>query len=230
MLRNLFYDFFRKKNILIPTLDPTIAALGRIRIERDKVERGVSIDEFATLVGASFIPYIAYEKASIAHYVSKRLKKLHKQGYLPREQLWLGVYYKKEIKSLFFPDVVVRWIDDVVGWGVFAARTFKKGDFISEYAGKIRRRKFFDMKNAYCFEYVLTAGVSTSYVIDGQDQGGIGRLINHSSRPNIRSQVVTCDWSNHVILTAEETISTGTQLLYDYGDSYWSKRTLFESL
>ena len=177
------------------------------------------------MTGASFVPQLDFDHFSILHTLAKRTQKFHKKGELTPEQLWFGAYYKKEIQSGFFPEVTLRWIDNAVGWGLFAKRAFKKGEFIVEYAGKVRKRRRDDVKNAYCFEYVIAPHIATRYTIDARDQGGLGRLINHSDKPNLRSALATVDSISHVILIAMEPIPKGAQLLYDYGADYWKHRS-----
>lgn len=97
-------------------------------------------------------------------------------------------------------------------------------EFIAEYVGKIRKRKKEDKKNSYCFEHIITHGISSAYSIDARDQGNISRYINHSFSPNLESSLATFDHLSHVILFAKKPILAGTQLCYDYGSDYWAKR------
>ena len=98
-------------------------------------------------------------------------------------------------------------------------------EFVAEYAGKVRKWRKEDNKNAYCFEYVLVQGIKTPYTIDAMEQGGVARYINHSDTPNLVSALATFQNVSHVILYAKEPIPKGAQLSYDYGPAYWSKRS-----
>ena len=209
--------FFRSR---LP--DPPVlrSVNGTLRVVKEGEEKLLRLSEFEKLVGFSFIPQLDLVDASTLHKITKKIKTLHEKGELTRRQLWYGSYYKPELESLFFPDVIYRWIDPQMGWGVFANRPFKKGEFIGEYGGRLRKRKREDAKNAYCFEY----SVLKRYTIDAQDQGGVVRFINHSDHPNLITTLATIDWVNHVILIASEPIPKGAQLLYDYGPDYWSRR------
>ena len=128
------------------------------------------------------------------------------------------------MESVFIPDVIIRYINPVLGWGVFAARDFRKMEFIAEYSGLVRKSRKSDKTNAYCFEYTLANGVKTPYTIDAQDKGGIGRMINHSVHANLQSSLATIDFLNHVVLITSRPIKKGEQLCYDYGPDYWSHR------
>ena len=196
-----------------------------IQVQQNGEDRLLTIPQFEELTGAAFVPKLAFENLAIQENISEKTQKIHKKGELTREQLWWGSYYKKEIQTMFFPEVTVRWIDDSIGWGVFAAKGFKKGEFITEYSGKVRPRRRQDKKNSYCFEYAIAPHVATRFTIDAETQGGIGRFINHSDRPNLLSTLATYEWISHVILIANAPIQAGEQLCYDYGPDYWSRRS-----
>lgn len=210
---------------------PNRFALNReLQIEKEGVRKKVSIEDFENLTQVSFIPYLDFENFSLFFKVQKNVQKLLKKKEIPPEQLWLGSYYRSEILNPPLPDVVLRWIDPQIGWGVFAGKDFKKREYISEYGGKLRKKGRLDSKNAYCFEYIIAPGIYTSYTIDAREQGGIGRYINHSAKPNLLTTLATVDEINHVIFIAKEPIPKGEQLLYDYGADYWKSRSVPQTL
>jgi hypothetical protein len=185
----------------------------------------LSLQQFEKLSGSKWISGLDFTEFKTLTHVVKKCQKLHKKGEMTLEQLWLGKYFKKELLSKDIPGVAIRWINDTVGWGVFAAKPFKKMEFVAEYTGNVRKRKRSDSKNAYCFEYAVVQGIKSPYTIDAMEQGGLSRYINHSSNPNLISGLATFDNVSHVILYAKEPIAIGAQLCYDYGPDYWSKRT-----
>jgi len=197
----------------------------RVLVQKDGVERLLTVPQFEALMGAAFIPRLEFEGDAVIDDIREKTQKIHEKKELSKEQLWLGSYYKKEIQTMVLPEVTVRWIDDSIGWGVFAAKAFKKREFIAEYSGKVRPRRRQDKNNAYCFEYIVAPHVPTRYTIDAETQGGIGRLFNHSDRPNLLSALATFESVSHVILIANEPIREGEQLCYDYGPDYWSRRS-----
>lgn len=195
-----------------------------ILIERDGKSELLTIAEWEALSKTSFSTILTFDTPSLRPKIAKKTEKLYRKGELSRQQLWFGNYFKTEMNSLFIPDVMIRYIDPVFGWGVFANRDFRKMEFIAEYSGLLRKARSRDKTNAYCFEYTLANGVKTSYTIDAQDQGGIGRLVNHSTSPNLQSSLATVDFVSHIILITNQKIPKGTQLCYDYGPDYWSQR------
>ena len=190
----------------------------------EKEGEALSLGQFEKLTGAKWIPQLDFESFSLFSKLAKQGLKLHRKGEMTPEQLWLGSYFKKEILLSAPPDIAIRWIDLAMGWGVFALRNFKKMEFIAEYVGKVRKRRRSDLKNGYCFEYLLVQGISSRYTIDALEQGGVARYINHSSAPNLNSCLATFNDLSHVILYANGPIAKGTQLCYDYGPDYWAGR------
>lgn len=182
------------------------------------------IDKWSKITDAKFSNKLEFETAKLKEKICKKIEKLYKKGELTRQQIWFGSYFRSEIESLFIPDIEIRYINHIFGYGVFAARNFKKMEFIAQYSGLVRKARRSDKTNAYCFEYILANGVKTPFTIDAQDQGGIGRLINHSETPNLHSSLATINFINHVVLITSRPIKKGEQLCYDYGDDYWFYR------
>lgn len=195
-----------------------------LKVEKEGKRELLSVEEWESLSGTSFSTALEFDSPSIREKVRKKTEKMYRKGELSRQQLWFGSYFKTEMETSFLPDVVIRYIDPVLGWGVFADRDFRKMEFIAEYSGMLRKGKRSDRTNAYCFEYTLANGVKSPYTIDAEDRGGIGRLVNHSTRPNLQSSLATIDFVSHIILIANQPIRKGTQLCYDYGPDYWALR------
>lgn len=190
----------------------------------EKDGQKLSVEEFERLVGAKWNQNLEFENQKILPELKRQCEKLYEKGELTIEQIWLGKYFENEIDKSQSANLAIRYIDPQIGWGVFALQDLKKMQFIAEYAGKVRKRRKEDEKNGYCFEYVVCQGLATPYTIDAQDQGGVARYINHSENPNLNSALATFKHLSHVILFTKEPIAKGTQLCYDYGPDYWSKR------
>ncbi len=190
----------------------------------EKEGRLLTLAEFEKTTGAKFLPQLEFGHFSLVAELSKQCAKLHKKGGLTRQQVWFGKYYQKELLSQGAPPLSIRWVDESIGWGVFIEKDLRKMDFICEYTGVVRRRKRTDKTNSYCFEYLISQGEESPYVIDAAQQGGVSRYINHSSRPNLLSVLCTFDNITHIVLVANEDIPKGTQLSYDYGPNYWLYR------
>lgn len=184
-----------------------------------------SLEEFEKMTGAKWLENLQFLDPSILARIKKKTLKYTNRGEVTLEQIWLGRYFQKEILSKPNTDVSISWINQELGWGVFALRNFRKMEFISEYTGIVRKSRRQDRKNAYCFEYPICSGLSTPYTIDALEQGGISRYINHSDEANLNSSLATVDGVGHIILYTKKPVAKGEQLCYDYGPNYWAKRT-----
>ncbi len=191
-----------------------------ISLHKNGQERRIPLAELQKWTGARYAPYLEFSDLKILRKLTRKHANLEKT----REQLWLGTYFQFELLHETLPDVSLRWINDRMGWGLFAERDFKPMEFIAEYSGLVRSRRSSDRHNAYCFEYILTPDAPTPYLIDAQDQGGLSRYINHSDTPNLTSALATIDQVSHVVLYTNQPVMKNTQLCYDYGLDYWKYR------
>lgn len=176
----------------------------------------------AELMGAEWISAIEFYSEKVANRVKKLCEKGLKKGWFDTRKKWLGVFYSKEIEKGLHPNLVIKWVDEQVGYGVFAVQDIRVGTFIGEYTGIVRERTK-DQENFYCFEYAI--GSKSPFVIDAQQKGNYTRFINHSNAPNVEPVSVYLNGAMHVILIAQKPIQKGEQLCYHYGEDYWSKRT-----
>lgn len=190
----------------------------------EKEGKRLTLAEFTSLTQTVWLRALDFDP-KILPKVLKTCAKLQNRGEVPIEQSWFGKYFQKELTSKTDPDVVIRWIDSSLGWGVFAGRNFKAMEFIAEYVGRVRKRQRVDTQNSYCFEYILVPGTSSCFTVDAMDQGGVSRYINHSATPNLNSALASLELTTHIILHTNRAVAKDEQLCYDYGLDYWSKRT-----
>ncbi len=212
----------------------------KICVDQGEGEKWLTPLELETLTGVKFISGLKMENETILRKVErlakpsssllkkcwKRLRSLFDppQEEIEREQRFRGRYYQKEIELGSPADLILRWIGPPLGWGVFAARAFRPREFIAEYTGVVRKWQKADRKNGYCFEYVVTSGKPTPYVIDAREEAGLARYINHSEEGNLEPKLATLDSITHVILLTKRAVAKGEQLSYHYGPAYWAKR------
>ncbi|MGA8163729.1 MAG: SET domain-containing protein-lysine N-methyltransferase [Waddliaceae bacterium] len=159
------------------------------------------------------------------------LEEMTKQQTLTPEILAIhSRLYQEKINKGFFADTAIKWIDDVLGYGVFTNQDLKAGDYIGEYTGAIKLYyrfpfgKFFDL-NEYCYVYPRRLLSRRSFIIDPKASGNEMRFVNHSSyEPLLVPKLVVDRRLTHIIFVAGVDISKGTQLTYDYGEDYWRRR------
>lgn len=99
------------------------------------------------------------------------------------------------------------------GLGLFATRSFRKGERIIEYVGRtITSEEEYTSRSKYLFE------VNKRKTIDGATRSNTARYINHSCRPNCEPEIE----KGRVFIDAIKTIASGDELTYDYGKEYFN--------
>lgn len=173
----------------------------------------------------SYLNHLEFQSAEYLAWALQKCKKKLLDPELRRKNLWIDSLYGTQFLQKKHPKVYVKWIDALVGYGLFAGEDIPPYSFIGEYTGVVRKRKnSLDISNNYIFGYV--AGNSeTPFVIDAQKKGNYTRFINHSDHPNLYSTWLIAQGLCHVILVSHNAIPKDSQLFYDYGPLYWKKRT-----
>jgi uncharacterized protein len=195
-----------------------------IVVEAEGKTETLSLFQLEKLFSFIYRPHLEFASPRYCTSMARKVKYYYQKGMLDVEQVWLGIYFRRELRLAPFPPVRLCWINTQIGWGLFADCDLKELQFIGEYAGIVRKRKRSDRKNAYCFEYPVARGESTKLIIDAEQQGGITRFINHSSQPNLSIGLAVVDALPHIIFYTKRPVLRGEQLCYDYGPNYWEKR------
>lgn len=138
--------------------------------------------------------------------------------------------YHAKIASGYFVDVIIKWIDDVFQYGVFAGREIEAGEYIGEYVGIVHQvYRFRPHFNEYCLHYPLFPSFRY-FLTDCKFEGNESRFLNHSFEPNLELKVAAENGLLHCIFFANQKIAAGSQLTFDYGQDYWSRRGDFQEI
>lgn len=181
--------------------------------------KNMSLEELQERLQFQFLAHNAFE--SKEEVLAKGLASQPSE-----EAVKLGKQFIEKIKAAYIPDVSIRWVDENVGYGLFAEEIIESGSYVGEYTGQVREndiRRYLEPLNNYCYEYPVLDSVGRSFVIDAI-QGNLTRFINHSFTPNLRPVHVYYDGFYHLIFLAVQKIESGTQLLFNYGQNYWYLR------
>lgn len=182
-------------------------------------------DDFAHAAGHTYIPELVFISEKTFQHVRNECKSLLRKDAITVEMKWLGALYAEQIRSHSMANVSIRWIDERLGYGLFAEQSIESGEYIGEYAGLVRRRSLlFRNYNDYCFSYPTSEVYFRKHVIDARDQGNELRYANHSKKPNCEARCVLLDDILHILVRAIMDIPTNAQITYDYSDDYWKKR------
>ncbi len=172
-----------------------------------------------------YLPHLEFDDYRVEQWIRKKCTWAYKRGYVDKLTLWLGKLHNKQLEQDYVPDVTIRHVSDLVGYGVFNNKPLEKWEYVGEYAGVLRRRNLFVRNiNDYCFMYPRQWIALKAFTIDSEQQGNVTRFINHSDTPNLESIAVFYDGVFRIIFRAIEAIPANTELSYDYGDIYWRHR------
>ncbi len=169
------------------------------------------------------------ENAFESDFERDELKKMGylklQNGEISDEALFLGSQYIP-INPKIAPELVIQWINDDTGHGVFAKNSIPKDSYVCEYVGTIRKndfRRYLEPLNNYCYQYPILDERGVNYIIDST-AGNQARFINHSYEPNLRPIYAFKEGLFHLIFLALCDIQKGSQLLFNYGKTYWYLR------
>ncbi|XP_070550829.1 uncharacterized protein [Ptychodera flava] len=128
----------------------------------------------------------------------------------------------------------IRFIDSVKGKGVFAAKKFKKGDYLMWYSGErlsqteaTERETLYDQTGAGSYMYFFK-DTGKCMAIDATNIENVARYVNDGHiKPNSVMKKV-CDESDavHLCLFAQRDIDLNEEIVYNYGrglDLPWRK-------
>jgi hypothetical protein len=133
---------------------------------------------------------------------------------------------QKAIQSGKTDGLVVRMFKGK-GRGIVADRIFKSGDFVVEYKGQLmgkeaakRREDQYDSKGHYKGYMFFFKHQDRGWCVDATaESGDLGRLINHSCNFNLVPRIVEVEGFPHIALIASQTITAGSEIVYDYAET-----------
>lgn len=172
----------------------------------------------------SYLSCSVFETPSILEEVLQCSYRAKEGDLIPPERLWMGVYFDKELKTALNPRLSVRYIDEEIGFGVFADQKIPACSFVGEYTGIIKEYDKKTMRDKiYCVRYNCWQTGARKFVIDAETHGNYTRFINHSYRPNLALQSIHWRGIPKMVLISLQEILEGTQLTFDYGRSFWKE-------
>ncbi|XP_059635802.1 histone-lysine N-methyltransferase ASHR3 [Cornus florida] len=106
------------------------------------------------------------------------------------------------------------------GWGVEAAESIKKGDFVIEYIGEVINdalceQRLWDMKYKGVENFYMCE-IRKDFTIDATFKGNSSRFLNHSCDPNCKLEKWQVEGETRVGVFAARSIKVGEPLTYDY--------------
>jgi len=173
------------------------------------------IEELEQKIGFRYVTKNHFEDQKKIYYLGL-------QAFIKAEQRELGKRYIDLINSAYLSEVFICDLGKTLGYGLFAAETIEKGEYVGEYTGLVRKnnQRYFVPINDYCYIYPIIDKMGCNYVIDGTE-GNLTRFINHSYAPNLKPTFAYNAGYFHLIFLSIKKIKKGEQLCYNYGRHYW---------
>lgn len=181
-----------------------------------------SQEEFERAMQIKFLANLAFASEKVIRKIEKLCLKANKNEEFDRKQKWLGALFEPDIEQGKELDALIQWIDPQMGYGVFALNDLPPATFVGEYTGEVRKCRWSDKSNYYCYDYSI--GEKTPFLIDAEQQGNLTRFINHSRNSNLEPVSVYSGNRMHLILLTKSLVKKGDELTYNYGPDYWKKR------
>lgn len=194
----------------------------KVLLKGETVSKLISIKEFEQLfsvVYRSFLTFHFYESIEKAIHHCPLFFKY--QWIFGKKDDW-ETYYQELMLHGFLENALLKWIDDEIGYGLFAEANLDKGAFIGEYTGVFSS---FEASNAYCFQYPHRLFSKNYFIIDAEKEGNLVRFINHSENPNLEPLWLYDRGILHLILITKHPIIKGEEFTFCYGADFWKYRT-----
>ncbi|XP_053389498.1 uncharacterized protein LOC123565665 [Mercenaria mercenaria] len=121
----------------------------------------------------------------------------------------------------------LKYISDYKGFGVFATKNFRRGDFILEYRGSLIAKEdaeVLELKHARagegCFMFFFSFNGKQMCYDATETHDSMARFANDAGNAsrNSKMQIVVHNSTPHLCLFATTDITAGDEVLYDYGD------------
>lgn len=198
----------------------------KVLLPEEHVARKLSIQEFHEVMGVAYLPTLRF----ISEEVRKEV--IQERPYFLRFGL-AGIWNRKirntclqHILQGYEADLTVRWIGEILGYGLYNNQELQEGEYIGEYTGVVRplhRTK--PDHNAYCLHYPTRFWSQKMFIIDAWRESNCLRFANHSDHATMALECLMDDEGLlHFVLMAKRFLPRGTHLTFDYGKDYWKYR------
>lgn len=134
--------------------------------------------------------------------------------------------YSQQVSDSYLADVYVKFIDDKIGYGLFANSDIEKGALIGEYTGIILDSSSLkDSTWAWSYPIHLYKDRLPKSSLDAKNAGGAMRFANDNTDPNAGVEYIFLDGLVRILYVAKVDIKKEEQIFVSYGSGYWENRT-----
>jgi hypothetical protein len=217
--------YYLDRRDCLALLEPPINRTFKVVPQGSNEVKRLHLKEFEEFFGVRYLHHLKFFSYDDFKKVVRSCPRLVRDGDSGTEMRELYEKHSDKLSRGVVADVTIRWVDDSVGYGLFADRPLKKGDFVGEYCGTMMLKSLlYRQYGTYCMSYPkLSFGISY-FTLDAEKGGNEMRFANHNYTPNMQATAALDRGLNHCILIAVRDIEAGEQLTYDYGEDYWKNR------
>lgn len=210
----------RASEILKPRIKHEIPILmkGKAKLEY------VSIQVFSELFDLRYLSSLLFEDVKLLEEVVANCPLLLRT-FIGEEHRSLAASLRGRLFGGAVTPVSIRWINEALGYGLFAELPIKKDAFIGEYVGRVRKTgRLHPDLNGYCLHLPSRFWSWNYYLVDAEKACNELRFANHSDRPTMRPIALVDRGLLHIGLFALSDINPGDELTFNYGKDYWRHR------
>ena len=124
-------------------IPPKKSKLIKIAFYGDEALREVKVKEFNRLTGLTYCKHLVFSSRKEYEALKNEIHRSFKQGTLTKESEWFGFQYRTQVLEGKVSDVSIRWINNRIGFGLFAEEELLPGKLIGEYVGLIKKVSLF---------------------------------------------------------------------------------------
>lgn len=198
----------------------------KVTFQGEKQQQTLTELQFSKEFGCDYLPLVTFNSYEELQIVAKSAPRSLKSYFFGGEAKRLASLYRQELWAGAFHNIEIRWIDSIIGYGLFTSEQIPAGTYIGTYSGYIHRIKRNEEKNhTYCFHYPTRLFSRGTYVIDSLEGGNVLRFANHSDIPNMEPKILYDRGLQHIAFFTTDVVPKGMQLMFNYGKDYWQRRT-----
>ena len=197
----------------------------KVQAPGESSESSLLLKDFENFFHLKYRSSLCFSSYRLLKQVIRECPYIMRNRWIASENYTWTQVYQQELASGILAPMAIKWIDKSIGYGAFADVDLNQGTFIGEYTGIVKRlyRKHPD-HNEYCFHYPTRFWSLKYFAIDAMREGNLLRFVNHSSNPNLQPLCLIDRGLLHLVFVSNQPIAKGTELRFDYGQDFWSKR------
>lgn len=182
----------------------------------------MDMKEFEDFFGVHYLTHLKFPNYQTLIEAINQCPWIYTNTILGRKMRWLAEIFGFEFLAGHIANVEIQWIDEVMGYGLFAVEDFESNTFIAEYNGEITPLdNEHSANNSYLMKYPKPLLSFNFLQVDANKMGNETRFINHSDRPNLKTGIALDRGLYHSFFVTNQHIPKGAQLTFNYGSKYW---------